>query len=145
MGNVILHENVDSVTHLANLEDFGVISFFFLSFFVEVCETEGGGGETREMWWNGITKAVGARATYIHTSGQERSFLIAEVLIRLLLPILFREEGGRMIKSGKQKNIRVSEPAFVPTKNRISLEPLGRERDTEKQKRDTESFAESSD
>jgi hypothetical protein len=50
-----------------------------------------------------------------------------------------------MIKSGKQKNIRVSEPAFVPTKNRISLEPLGRERDTEKQKRDTESFAESSD
>ncbi len=50
MGNVILHENVDSVTHLANLEYFGVISFFFLSFFVEVCETEGGGGETREMW-----------------------------------------------------------------------------------------------
>jgi len=29
MGNVILHKNVDSVTHLANLEDFWVISFFF--------------------------------------------------------------------------------------------------------------------
>lgn len=61
----------------------------------------------------------------IQTSGQERSFLIAEVLIRIwlmgsgsgffLLPVLFREEGGRMIKSGKQKNIRVSELAFVAT------------------------------
>jgi hypothetical protein len=60
------------------------------------------------------------------------------------LPVLFREEGGRMIKSGKQKSIRVSEFAFVPTKNRISIEPLGRERDTERQGRDTESFAESS-
>ncbi len=62
-----------------------------------------------------------------------------------LLPILFREEGGWMMKSGKQKNIRVSELAFVPTKNRISIEPLGRERDTERQRRGTESFAESSD
>jgi hypothetical protein len=61
-----------------------------------------------------------------------------------LLPVLFREEGGRRIKSGKQKNIRVSELAFVPTKNRISIEPLGRERDTERQRRDTEGFAESS-
>jgi len=32
MGNVILHENVDSVTHLANLEDFWVILFFFFLF-----------------------------------------------------------------------------------------------------------------
>lgn len=80
--------------------------------------------------------------------------MIAEVLIRIwlmgsgsgffLLPNLFREEGGRIIKSGKHENIRVSKLAFVPTKNRISLEPLGRERDTERQRRDTESFPESS-
>jgi hypothetical protein len=61
-----------------------------------------------------------------------------------LLPVLFREEGGRIIKSGKHKNIRVSELAFEPTKDRISLEPLGRERDTERQRRDTQSFGESS-
>jgi hypothetical protein len=53
-----------------------------------------------------------------------------------LPPVLFREEGGRIIKSGKQKNIRVSELAIVPTKNRISIEPLGRERETETRHRE---------
>jgi hypothetical protein len=94
------------------------------SFEHTVCEIEGGGGrDSRDVVKRHHENCWCSRN--IQTSGQERSFLIAEVLIRIwlmgsgsgffLLPVLFREEGDRMIKSGKQKNIRVSELAFVAT------------------------------